>query len=583
MRISHQIAVLILAGALATAHSAVPQPWVTRSNELAEPVQMDRAQFLPEAGSQDGQEEFDTHVVDLKPQVYERQLAALKTRKEALVAILATEADPKVRQDLEILIASRNLAISQSEVTHQYLLDAVNAAELVYWGLDTLLDARNKPARQARALIRLKRYAGLEDGFAPIATLAKDRTSEELSRTGLTGPYVEGLKQQFDNTEHYLQGLSALFTKAKLKGWESDLAVLSRQLREYDDWLRQQVLPRARQEARLPGPVYADFLKQVGVDAEPDALIESASFSFAEVRDEMQVLAKQIAAKRHWPSGDYRAVLARLKLQQMTPQQVLPRYRQRLREIEAIIRREKLVTLPHRKPVIRIATDAEAAEIGAPFMRQPRLIGNTGEYGEFVLPLSNPHAKSTAKMDDSTFDAVTWTLAAHEARPGHELQFSNMVERGTSVARAIFAENSANMEGWALYSEAMMLPFMPPEGQLASLQLRLLRMARAFLDPMVNLGRISTADAKRVLMEQVVLSEPDAQQEVDRYAFNSPGQATSYYYGYTQIRSIRTLAEIALGKKFNLMAFNDFVLDQGLLPPRLLRQAVIHEFVPAQK
>ena len=151
------------------------------------------------------------------------------------------------------------------------------------------------------------------------------------------------------------------------------------------------------------------------------------------------------------------------------------------------------------------------------------------------------------------------------------------------MARAIFAENSANMEGWALYSEAMMLPFMPPEGQLASLQLRLLRMARAFLDPMVNVGRISTADAKRVLMEQVVLSEPDAQQEVDRYAFNSPGQATSYYYGYTQIRSIRTLAEIALGKKFNLMAFNDFVLDQGLLPPRLLRQAVIHEFVPAQK
>jgi uncharacterized protein (DUF885 family) len=185
-------------------------------------------------------------------------------------------------------------------------------------------------------------------------------------------------------------------------------------------------------------------------------------------------------------------------------------------------------------------------------------------------------------MDDSTFDAVTWTLAAHEARPGHELQFSAMVERGTSVARAIFADNSANTEGWALYSEAMMLPFMPPEGQLASLQLRLLRMARAFLDPMVNLGRISTTDAKRVLMEEVVLSEPDAQQEVDRYAFNSPGQATAYYYGYTQISSIRTLAEIALGKKFNLMAFNDFVLDQGLLPPRLLKQAVMQEFVPAQ-
>ena len=157
-----------------------------------------------------------------------------------------------------------------------------------------------------------------------------------------------------------------------------------------------------------------------------------------------------------------------------------------------------------------------------------------------------------------------------------------MVERGVSVARAVFAFNSANVEGWALYAEAMMLPFMPQEAQLASLQLRLLRMARAFLDPMVNLGRISTADAKRFLMEEVMLSEPFAQQEIDRYAFNSPGQATSYYFGYLKLRSIRLQAEIALGKRFALMAFNDFVLDQGLVPPNLLQQAVVSEFIPAQ-
>jgi hypothetical protein len=35
-------------------------------------------------------------------------------------------------------------------------------------------------------------------------------------------------------------------------------------------------------------------------------------------------------------------------------------------------------------------------------------------------------------------------------------------------------------------------------------------------------------------------------------------------------------------RQFNLMAFNDFVLNQGLLPPKLLKQAVMNEFVPAQ-
>ena len=582
MNVFYRVLVLCPVFVAFTAFAAPPPAWVVRSNQLAEPVLQDRGQFLPEAGSQVGRDEFDTQVIDLNSQVYERRVAALKARRAALVALRSSEADPKVQQDLDILIASRDRAISQAEVSRQYLLDPVDAAGIVNWGLSILLDARNKPERQARALVRLRRYAGLEAGFAPITLLAKERTEEELARVGLVGPYVEGLKQQLDRTDYLLKGLSDLFTKAKLTGWESDFAVLAKQLKDYDNWLRQAVLPRARQEARLPPAVYADALKQVGVDIDPDALIERASFDFAEVRDEMQVLAKQIAAKRRWPSGDYRDVLAKLKSGQLTPLAVLPRYWQRLREIETIVRREKLVSVPDRKPVVRLATDAESAQMSAPFMRPPRLIGNTGEYGEFVLPLTNPHAKSRAKMDDFTYDAVTWTLAAHEARPGHELQFSAMVERGVSVARAIFANNSANTEGWGLYSEAMMLPYMPLEGQLASLQLRMLRMARAFLDPMVNLGRISPADAKRFLMEQVMFSEPFSQQEIDRYAFDSPGQATSYYYGYVQLRSIRTLTEIALGKKFNLMAFNDFVLDQGLLPPRLLKQAVMNEFVPAQ-
>jgi uncharacterized protein (DUF885 family) len=182
-------------------------------------------------------------------------------------------------------------------------------------------------------------------------------------------------------------------------------------------------------------------------------------------------------------------------------------------------------------------------------------------------------------MDDFSYETVAWTLTAHEARPGHELQFASMVERGVSMARAIIALNSANVEGWALYSEALMMPYLPPEAQLVSLQWRLLRMARAFLDPMVNLGRITPAGAKRILMEEVVISEPFSQQEVDRYAFESPGQATAYYYGYLKLRSLRTRAEVALGRQFDLMAFNDFIVAQGLLPPRVLEQAVMEEFV----
>jgi len=49
------------------------------------------------------------------------------------------------------------------------------------------------------------------------------------------------------------------------------------------------------------------------------------------------------------------------------------------------------------------------------------------------------------------------------------------------------------------------------------------------------------------------------------------------------IKAIPSAAQLALGLAFNRQAFNDFVLAQGLLPPRLLRQAVMDEFVPAQR
>jgi uncharacterized protein (DUF885 family) len=258
---------------------------------------------------------------------------------------------------------------------------------------------------------------------------------------------------------------------------------------------------------------------------------------------------------------------------------LLPLYKSRLKEIETIVQRERIVTLPDRDAVIRLATEAESAASPAPHIDPPRLIGNTGEAAEFVLPLKNPNAKAGAEMDDFNYDAIAWTLTAHEARPGHELQFARMLERGVSTARVVFAFNSANVEGWALYAEAVMKKHLPVEGRIGSLQMRMMREARAFLDPMLNLGLIEPDAAQRFLMEEVLLSEPMAKQEVDRYTFQMPGQATSYYYGYSRLNALRTRVELALPGRFDQLAFHDFIVNQGLLPFELLEQAVIAEFV----
>lgn len=117
--------------------------------------------------------------------------------------------------------------------------------------------------------------------------------------------------------------------------------------------------------------------------------------------------------------------------------------------------------------------------------------------------------------------------------------------RKLSITRAVFAFNSANVEGWGL-------------------------------------GLITPAEAKRVIMEDIGIGEPWAQNEVERYTYRMPGQATAYYYGYSKMQALRAQVELKLQGKFNKQAFHDFVLDQGMLPPHILKAAVMDEFVPSQ-
>ena len=126
-----------------------------------------------------------------------------------------------------------------------------------------------------------------------------------------------------------------------------------------------------------------------------------------------------------------------------------------------------------------------------------------------------------------------------------------------------------------------MLTYEPPAGQFVAYQLRLLRAARAFLDPMLNLGMITRQRAHDVLVQDVGLSEGLAREELDRYTAESPGQATAYFYGYSRIVQLREATELALGNKFNRKAFNDFLVSLGMLPPDLVAEAVRTQFIPA--
>jgi hypothetical protein len=556
--------------------------WIARSNEFANLlIEIDK-KHSPESASSDGLSQYDEKI---SVATHEDDMAEISETRAVLAKLqeqLPKEQNKYVRQDLEIMIHSTQLRLKQHDFAEAHQIPYINASGGVFQGLRVLLDDQVAAERRPAAVVRLRKYAGLEPGYTPFAEQLRKLTELQLAKPNMIYPAKARVETALSRNSLYVEGIAELFKQYKLQGWEEPYAKLKQQLTDYDQWIKSDILPKARTDFREPPELYALGLEGSGIDIPPGDLAVMAHKAFAEYQGEMQTIAAQIAKQHDWPSGDYRDVIKKLKENQLVGDSILPFYKDRLKEIEGIIVKQRLVSLPDRPARIRIGTPAESAQQPAPHMVPPPLLNNTGQQGEFVLPLNMPAATGSAKaekVDDYTYDAASWTLIAHEARPGHELQFDSMIEHGVSLARSRYAFNSTNVEGWGLYAEYITKPYMPLEGQLISLQFRLLRAERAFLDPELQAGKIQPADAMKVLTQDGVFSEPFANQEVERYTFRSPGQANSYFYGYTKLLQLRKDTESALGPKFDQQKFHDFILAQGLLPPDLMRKAVMEDFI----
>ncbi len=589
LAISGAVAAQAAPASSSTSIAPATPAWVTRSNADAQPLLKVLADFNPEFASDFGFPGYDDKAIDLKPNVGERSRTAMTAARDELQKKLATETDADVRQDLQIMIKAADRNIEDSKLNEQYLLPYTDVGQTVFQGEFTLLQDQVAAARRPSALKRLQCYVGMTAGCAPVTKEAQALFQAKLDNPKLIGPYKVEVEQNLANTARYVDGIRKLYAKYKIDGAGPALDAMQKQLNDYDAWVKSTVLPHARTDFRLPAAVYANNLKQVGLDISPQDLIKKAELEFMETQAQMQMMAPDVAKAEGIAQGhpvnatDYRDVIKGLKKQQLDRDSIEPYYHQVIGKIQDIIRQQGIVSLPNREMIMRVASEAESAAEPAPHMDPPPLINNHGERGAFVLPLGNPpNGKGDNQAyDDFTCKACAWTLTAHEGRPGHELQFSAMVEHGVSLARSLFAFNSVNVEGWALYSEYMMMPYEPKGGQMIALQLRLLRAARAFLDPMLNLGLITHDRAHDILVNDVGLSEAFAREELDRFTFRSPGQATAYFYGYSRLLELRAHTQIELGNNFNLKQFNDFLIAQGLLPPDQLAEAVDTQFIPA--
>ena len=168
-------------------------------------------------------------------------------------------------------------------------------------------------------------------------------------------------------------------------------------------------------------------------------------------------------------------------------------------------------------------------------------------------------------------DYTLQILNIHEAIPGHytQLVYAN---RSPSLVKSIFG-NGAMVEGWAVYTERMMLEEgygqNTDEMWLLWDKWNLRTTLNTVLDRAIQVNHISEAEGKKLLTREGFQEAAEADGKWRR-ATLSQVQLSSYFTGYTEIYALREARKKALGAKFNLKDFHEQFLSYGSAPVKYI-------------
>ncbi|MCW4461317.1 DUF885 family protein [Sphingomonas sp. BT-65] len=166
------------------------------------------------------------------------------------------------------------------------------------------------------------------------------------------------------------------------------------------------------------------------------------------------------------------------------------------------------------------------------------------------------------------------TLAYHEGIPGHAWQGEYTFK--LPLVRSLLSFN-AYTEGWALYAEQLGAELgaydEDPIGRLGYLQSLAFRACRLVVDTGLHAKKWTRSQAIEWFATANGSSVEEVSGEVDRYC-SWPGQACGYKLGHTEINTLRTKTQKALGPRYDFKAFNDAVVLGGSVPLTVLESVI---------
>lgn len=418
-----------------------------------------------------------------------------------------------------------------NQLSHEYKVPYINIFYLLYQGIKYL------PEHSVHIRTRLRAYAGY-DNHIPITVQLQEWIR---TRFDLQFPFYKEITKDIQSSSTYLH-----YIASKCNSYP-EWNVLSNQLHQFINFLVHVYKPHTISTIIIPIPMYQHILLRYGVHTPIKTLLHDAYCDIRIIKKEMQQLVNVIS-KRNKCKPYYKDVLQFIQTKLIPSTKLLSTFQQRLVDIEHILITHHIIKVPDTPCVIRLATPEEDV-IPIPRYERPVIFNSTSR-GEFIIPSSITSEHNT--------EAGSWTLLAHETRPGHELHINKFQDH--SIIEKICGWKSAYTEGWAMYAEYIMYPYIPIEAKFISLKMRWLRVARTILDITLHLGQITIPQATQYLLNTIRLSESMTHTEIDRMTFLSPGQSVSYYEGFRMILTKRKLY-FSIFPNASLYDFHEWFLE----------------------
>ncbi len=359
----------------------------------------------------------------------------------------------------------------------------------------------------------------------------------------------------------------------------------SKAIKDYVEWLKNLKNDQPR-TFRLGKELYAKkFEFDIMSAYSPEEMFQKAVDRKNELHQKMAEMSLQLwpkfMGKQPLPTDKLkliRIVIDKLSLNHVKPDSFQTAIEKQLKDLAAFVNEKNLIYMdPSRPLVVRREPDYMAGVAGAS-INAPGPYDKTGNTYYNVGSLSGwPKEKAESYLREYN-DYILQILNIHEAIPGHYTQLI-YANKSPSIIKSILG-NGSMIEGWAVYSERMMLEEgygnNDPAMWLMYYKWNLRATCNFILDYSVHAGNMSREEAMKLLVDEAFQQKTEAENKWRRVSLTQV-QLTSYFNGYTEIYEFRDLMKNKLGNKFNLKEFHEKFLSFGSAPVKYVKDLMLKE------